>query len=45
MCCVYEQAFALAETEDTGKPIEDSEGEIEEAVEYLRYGHFCCCSA
>ncbi|CAM9397565.1 unnamed protein product [Scytosiphon promiscuus] len=29
------QAFALAETQDTGKPIEDSEGEIDEAVDYL----------
>ncbi|CAM9908507.1 unnamed protein product, partial [Hapterophycus canaliculatus] len=31
------QAFALAETQDTGKPIEDSEGEIDEAVEYIRF--------
>ncbi|CAM9627093.1 unnamed protein product [Ascophyllum nodosum] len=31
------EAFALAETADTGKPIEDSEGEIEEAANYLRY--------
>lgn len=30
------QAFALAETQDTGKPIEDSEGEIDEAIDYLR---------
>ncbi|CAN0292788.1 unnamed protein product [Pylaiella littoralis] len=31
------QAFALAETRDTGKPIGDSEGEIDEAVRYLRF--------
>ncbi|CBJ33263.1 Aldehyde dehydrogenase [Ectocarpus siliculosus] len=31
------EAFALAETQDTGKPIEDSEGEIDEAIDYLRY--------
>lgn len=31
------QAFALAETQDTGKPIADSEGEIAEAVGYLRF--------
>ena len=39
-----QQAFALAETEDTGKPIEDSEGDIEDAIEYLRCGVGRQCS-
>lgn len=33
---IESKAFALAETNDTGKPIEESEGDIDDAVEYLR---------
>eukprot|EP00904_Undaria_pinnatifida_P003514 jgi/Undpi1/13163/HiC_scaffold_8.g02825.m1 len=31
------QGFALAETQDTGKPIDESDGDIDDAVDYLRY--------
>lgn len=35
--CIHWKAFACAEMFDCGKPIEEAEGDIDDAIDYLRW--------